>query len=276
MSGLLSDIYSAGDRLKRRLRGFLDDPVGTVQQQVGHVNDRARAFNELTAQAAQEPGISGPASIQLGQTLADAYNPAGIVLLHGGPGAVLKVDPNRLVQSVHSTGFHTTNKVATPYTFATRGGREGVISAFEFPDELYAKTLRLNSKPLDAYPEAEAGISKIVSQDQALREYMKGRLRSLYRAEVDSGSGLKPADLATGERVNSWLRKHYGGLLEADPRMAAAGIPGRTWQYSAERPSEMATAVFPEFFSELRPIGQVPVAPGDMMRASRDLRSLLN
>jgi hypothetical protein len=80
MSGLLADIYSAGDRLKRGLRGFLDDPVGTVQQQVGDVNDRARAFNELTAQAAQEPGISGPASMQLGQTLADAYNPAGIFI----------------------------------------------------------------------------------------------------------------------------------------------------------------------------------------------------
>lgn len=224
------------------------------------------------------------AAQRLGQRIAGLLEDApaiergaeSVVLLHGGPGPVTKVDPNRLMQSVHSTGFHTTNKIPTPYTFATRGGREGVISAFEFPKPLYEKMLRLNDKPITQYPGVEQSVASMMQQDPALREDFLARLKSLYRAEAAAGSGVKPGDLATGERVNSWMRKFYGGMDETDPRLAAAGIPGRTWQYSAERPAELATAVFPEFFSELRPIGQLPVAPGNMMKASRDLRYLLD
>lgn len=224
------------------------------------------------------------AAARLGQRIAGLLEDAPaiergadtVVLLHGGKEPVTKIDPNRLMQSVHSTGFHTTNKIPTPYTFATRGGREGVISAFEFPRPLYEKMLRLNDKPITNYPGVEESVSAMMQQDPALREDFLQRLKSMFQNERQAGNAVTPGDLATGERVNSWMRKFYGGMDETDPRLAAAGIPGRTWQYSAERPSEMATAVFPEFFGELRPIGQLPVAPGNMMKASRDLRYLLD
>ena len=86
--GPLASIYSAGNTLKRKLSGLLDDPWGTAQQAVGDVNDRARRLNELTAQAAQEPGIAGPAAMQLGDTLAEAYNPAALGIFVG-PGSRL-------------------------------------------------------------------------------------------------------------------------------------------------------------------------------------------
>ncbi len=47
MAGLLGDVFSAADTAKRKLRGLLADPVGTLQQFVGNENDRAGQFNQL-------------------------------------------------------------------------------------------------------------------------------------------------------------------------------------------------------------------------------------
>jgi GNAT superfamily N-acetyltransferase len=78
MAGLLGDVFSFGDTLKRKAKGLLADPVGTLQQFVGNENDRAGRLNELTYAAAAEQGM-GPQSKKLAGLLADSYNPAGIV-----------------------------------------------------------------------------------------------------------------------------------------------------------------------------------------------------
>jgi len=103
MAGLLSDVlpavYSASNVMKNKLRGLLDDPLGTLQQAVGDANDRARSFNELTKRAADEDiaslkagqGLSnGPASNALLELLTSAYNPAGILAPKGSIGKPLK------------------------------------------------------------------------------------------------------------------------------------------------------------------------------------------
>jgi hypothetical protein len=91
MSGLLAGIYSAGDTAKRKLRGLLDDPIGTIQQQIGLLNDNAGKFNQLHSQATQESvnaikkggSPMGPASVALSNKLADAYNPIGMIAFKG-------------------------------------------------------------------------------------------------------------------------------------------------------------------------------------------------
>ena len=45
---------------------------------LGYANDRARNLNELTYQAAEEGAGFGPKTRQLGQTLAESYNPTGM------------------------------------------------------------------------------------------------------------------------------------------------------------------------------------------------------
>ena len=104
MSGLLAGIYSAGDTAKRKLRGLLDDPIGTIQQQIGLLNDNAGKFNQLHSQATQESvnaikqgGSSmGPASVALSNKLADAYNPMGITVWHGSPHKFSKFDSSKI------------------------------------------------------------------------------------------------------------------------------------------------------------------------------------
>lgn len=103
LSGVLPAVFSAGNKLKRQIGGLLSDPVGTVQQQVGLLNDKAGAFNQLMAQAAQEHvnslktgGGMGQAQMKLANTLADSYNPAGMVVWHGSPHKFGKFDSSKI------------------------------------------------------------------------------------------------------------------------------------------------------------------------------------
>jgi hypothetical protein len=95
MAGLLGDVFSFGDTLKRKAKGLLADPVGTLQQFVGNENDRAGRLNELTYAAAAEQGM-GPQSKKLAGLLADSYNPAGMVVWHGSPHKFAKFDASKI------------------------------------------------------------------------------------------------------------------------------------------------------------------------------------
>lgn len=86
MAELLADIFSFGDTAKRKIRGLLDDPSGTIAQFIGNENDRAGQFNQLTRSATDEMvnrirngGGMGASEQRLAGLLADAYNPAGMV-----------------------------------------------------------------------------------------------------------------------------------------------------------------------------------------------------
>lgn len=79
MSGLLGQVFSAGNVARRKLTDLLGNPVLSAQQIVGNLNDRARVLNEMTSAAAQEGLNYGPASKQLAGLLAEAYNPVGMV-----------------------------------------------------------------------------------------------------------------------------------------------------------------------------------------------------
>jgi hypothetical protein len=80
----LADIYSAIDSAKRKGSDFVRNPGASLQQMLGNANDRARALNELTYQAAEEGVGYGPKTQQLAKQMAESYNPAGIFI---GPNA---------------------------------------------------------------------------------------------------------------------------------------------------------------------------------------------
>ena len=80
----LADIYSAIDSAKRKGSDIVRNPGASLQQMVGNANDRARALNELTYQAAEEGVGYGPKTKQLAKQMAEAYNPTGIFI---GPNA---------------------------------------------------------------------------------------------------------------------------------------------------------------------------------------------
>jgi len=64
MAGLLADIYSYGDTLKRKVNGLMQDPKGTLEQFVGQLGDTANQNSELMAQAGWIPGQKATATPQ--------------------------------------------------------------------------------------------------------------------------------------------------------------------------------------------------------------------
>ena len=81
MSGLLADIFVAGDRAKKRVRGLLTDPVAQVQQ-------NADNWAADTLEAMQTP--EGMASQLIGSGL------LGKIVWHGSPHRFIKFDSSKI------------------------------------------------------------------------------------------------------------------------------------------------------------------------------------
>jgi len=86
MAGLLGDIYSAGDSLKRRVRGLLDDPQGTVSQLVGMLRDDSRSNIAATNSAfeSHDPNKLAQAMLDQNRT-ATGFAPLAMTAWHGSP-----------------------------------------------------------------------------------------------------------------------------------------------------------------------------------------------
>lgn len=144
MAGLLADVFSFGNTAKRKIKGLLDDPMGSITQYINNENDRAGRFNQLTAEAAQEgaqaiksgKSMVGPKSQQLAGLLADAYNPAGMVVWHGSPHRFTKFDSSKIGTGEGAQAYGHGLYVA-----------ESPKVAQQYADELSTK-IDVNGKPL--------------------------------------------------------------------------------------------------------------------------------
>jgi len=92
----LADIYSAIDSAKRRGKDFVGNPLSGLAQMYGNANDRARVLNEMTSAMAQEGNLTGPATMALATKMAEAYNPAGMVVYHGSRHPFTKFDKSKI------------------------------------------------------------------------------------------------------------------------------------------------------------------------------------
>lgn len=201
---------------------------------------------------------------------------AGKILLHGGASPIIRPNSN-LIPAVDYTaafgpGFYTSNLLGTPQKFATRAALrsgQGVISVFDMLDSLYAKTLKISDKPISKQPEVADAISKLVNIDEGARRAIIDTAKFMRQ-----GSGKSADEILTGELVDKALRKYYGGMAPSYEMLASVGIPGRTWQYSAEKPAELATLVFPQYYNSLESLGSFPIGPG--MQDLRTGREQLN
>jgi hypothetical protein len=248
------------------------DAMMTVAPMVGPalrgVGAAARGAGRLAGEAVNEAMVYGR-----GPLASITPQPMNIMLMHGGPTGVVNVDPTKLSQSVQSSGFHMTNKAQTPFSFATKQNKtSGVVSAFDFPDELYAKTLNYD-KPISQSQDVMQAIQSLAQNDEQLRQKLVDEMRTLYKSAKMSGQDVKSEDVMTGKQLHSLLRRHYGGLQQADEALQNAGITGSSWQYSAERPNEIATAVFPKYAEQLKPLGQYDATPDSLEEMTRKINA---
>lgn len=192
LDGVLPAVYSAGNKLKRQVGGLLSDPVGTVQQQIGLLNDKAGAFNQLHSQATQEAvsaartgaGI-GPAQQKIAGTLADAYNPMGMVVWHGSPHKFTKFDSSKIGTGEGAQAYgHGLYLAESPDV--AKGYQASTTKGFGLPDGQDVQGV--------------ANIIALRGEDAARKAYanLGGRLDDVIsqaKQAIDNGSSLYKVDL---------------------------------------------------------------------------------
>lgn len=94
----MAAILSTADSVKRRVRGLLGDPIGTAQQGVGAINDRAKEFNALSTASAMGDKVAKQQLQQKMFELALDTNPAAIgkIVYHGSPYKFDKFDTSKI------------------------------------------------------------------------------------------------------------------------------------------------------------------------------------
>lgn len=108
MAGLLSDVlpylYQQGDRAKRHVRSLLSDPLGSLEQTAGGIQDAHRAQLGLLARAFPDEKQPFKVADQaaLGQATQNmltgplGFAPAGITAWHGSPYVFDKFDSSKI------------------------------------------------------------------------------------------------------------------------------------------------------------------------------------
>lgn len=191
MAGLLADVFSFGDTAKRKVKGLLADPVGTLQQFVGNENDRAGRLNELTNSAAQEMATRiksggsgmGASEQRLAGLLADAYNPAGMVVWHGSPHKFAKFDSSKIGTGEGAQAYgHGLYLAESPDVAKSYLATGQAVKAQDRPTEMVARAI-----------DAAGG------DDVAAKAWLQKRLstslpefRDIYESALSGFDKLKP------------------------------------------------------------------------------------
>jgi hypothetical protein len=216
---------------------------------LGNANDRARAFNELNRQAADEtiaardPFANGPANQELLRTVAGAYNPIGMTAIKGLPtdyhafGPLVneayqayKLNPGKetgerykaLMQARENAPLNNPNKIKEAY-------QEPIEQSYKGQHEA---PMRDSGKPLhdltDVYPEDfysfeaprlyghgmnESRDARIIRQIQSFKG-RPDRPVTIYRAvpkDTPKGTKINQGDWVTTDR--EYAMEHGIGAL---------------------------------------------------------------
>lgn len=254
----LAALYSTIDSAKRVLADRLADPVEDLKRTFGRAKEDTTKFRE-TQRAGGDKAMEAMLELVLNTA------PAAKILMHGGANPIVRPNPNLIpnvdYQAVQGPGFYLSNKLGTPQTFAAMGHKstkqKGHVSVFDLADDLYATTLKLSDRPISKQPEVAEAIFKLASKDEGARQAIID-----YAKFMKQGSGKTADEVVTGNLIDKALRKYYGGMEPAYSKLAEVGVPGKTWQYRHDYPSELATLVFPQHYDKLTTVGTFPIGYG--------------
>ena len=211
----LADIYSAIESAKRRGSDFVSNPMTSLQQMLGSANDRARDYNQQMVQAAQ--GFGAPAigqqptpeqmAAQQGtmQTMAEAYNPAGITVFHGSPHLFEKFDASKIGtgvgQQVYGKGLYLAESPATAneYKLNLSGYSSGAKTALRQNNNNFDEAIAAQNVKLQNYKDliASGGGGDINRANSFLQLTEKNiqDLQTMKRGVAENKGGFYKVDL---------------------------------------------------------------------------------
>lgn len=218
MSGLLVDVFSFGNTAKRKIKGLLDDPVGSITQYINNENDRAGRFNQLTSEAAQEgaqaikqgKSMVGPKSQQLAGLLADAYNPTGMFI--GASAKTWDKAAAEKAQKLLKDGVDPRQVWKETGTFK---GADGALRQ-EIPDNL-ATERAYQLTPAKAYEKAR--FDAMINDSQPMRDransmapYWQMPKKQLHEEYARTGGEIVDAALSGDKELAKKLMDNRSGL----------------------------------------------------------------
>ena len=227
--GLLGDVYSYGDTLKRKVGGLLSDPRGTLEQFVGQLGDdmNTNISNMKTGYGfgGNKSVLSDPAQVQAAQkALADYGAQSGMsaaTVWHGSPHKFDKFDSSKIGTGegaqAYGYGLYLAESpdVAKTYAIDQRGQSAGDMA------ERYLKNFGNKESALQA---AEARLAKVTEEfkPEFVQPY-RDAVEMLRTGNIEKG-GLYKVDLPDEliAKMLDWDKP----LSEQKPVMAALDRAG--------------------------------------------------
>lgn len=131
--GLLGDIYSGADTIKRRVKGLLSDPVGSMQQAVDNAFPTTYEAQNAIAQLRGQPYNHD--ALQAYNTKLDSaamnFAPMGITVWHGSPHKFSKFDMSKIGTGegaqAYGHGLYMAETPAVAREYAENLGKEVMI-----------------------------------------------------------------------------------------------------------------------------------------------------
>jgi hypothetical protein len=202
----LSDIYSLINTTKRKASDFAQNPGTSLQQIVGNANDRARVYNQEMNLAAQGFGAPArgqqPTPEQLAaqqstmDTMASAYNPAGMIVFHGSPHVFQRFDMSKLGTGEGNQAYGRGLYMAQNPDVAKGYQDTLAYKAFDLNPEAQKLGLNLPAgirgefmRQVKANKPPEVLARQLQNASIAARELPQDKLIELFKAYQEKGGG---------------------------------------------------------------------------------------
>ncbi len=188
--GLLGEIFSSGDRMKRKLRGLLDDPVGTIALGSQRMSEDVQQMGLLADESGYLPGtnsvlLTPQQKERARKALADKgaeMAMAAATLWHGSPHKFDKFDSSKIGtgegKQQQGIGAYLAESPAVGQKYADkeswkRGMDSGYLYKVDVPDDLIG-SMANHDLPMSQQPDAvKSIIGRLLNADakQSLKDY---------------------------------------------------------------------------------------------------------
>jgi hypothetical protein len=239
--GLLADIYSYGDGLKRKVNGLLADPSGTLEQMVGRLKDDQNAMLNLQANAYPMAGdktvLNSPAQIagfrrQLADKGADMAMSAATVW-HGSPHKFDKFDSSKIGTGegaqAYGHGLYLAEAKDTGQSYANKLTN---VDGRAISDQIDGRVRYLNMLKQQAKDGDINAAKNIPVMEKSLAELQNQG--SLYKVDLPDEHIAKMLDWDQSLRLqHPDVQRKLGEMGYETVEPKGRFMPGKSWKGSA-------------------------------------------
>jgi len=262
--GLLGDIFSYGDGLKRKARGLLTDPMGTLSLGATRFGEDQNKLFSLMADSGYLPGDKSVLNTnkassreQLAKQATEAYGGLlGATVWHGSPHKFDKFDSGKIGTGegaqAYGHGLYLADQRGVAGGYAERLANQGVKPS----DLVTANGTTLAELMVDAAPMARA---KVASHINAANGDIKAAKASID-AFVNEWS-VKPSVSAKGRQdlldAQKWMadlqQRNISLLPKADGNLYKVDLPDEhiAKMINADAPIEQAPQAVQDYYKRL-------------------------